>query len=393
MEPQEREAPQEREETEEATVLPVAMETQEAQERTSRYRFLNAMKQYLVKLYGADGSTLKRVIQDKYLRKAPTFSERMNGGQGDITLDTSLDPEDFGDIDIDYVCDVYIADDDNPDGKLKIYQGVIQQIEPYAQDNISGVKIIAQGTATTLTFDYWRDSGTYTFTKNDDANTVFAEVITQHQADESLNLIAGTDIDDPGVTINQEFAQLTWHASLTKIQELCPEGWYWYLGADGIVKLKPKPSSATHKFILGKHIQFRAPKSAKKMFNVVRVIRDGDIAKDYTNVAAGNRRRLKILNDSGILDETTSDQKGNKFLDENDTPSNKTELTVFDTYDIESIKPGETCTILNLKKGMNFFGSNMQIVGITYSGNKVTLELEEAVGDIGAELTRFVQGR
>lgn len=350
-------------------------------------------KEYLVKLYGADGSTFKRVIQDKYLRKDPTFSGRMNGGQGDVTLDTSLDPEDFGDIEIDYVCDVYIADEDNPDGKLRIFRGVVQEITPYAKDSTRGVTITAQGIATTLTFDYWRDSGNYTFTKNDDADTVFAGVITQHQADEALNLIAGTDIDDPGITINQEFSQLTWHAALTKIQELCPEGWYWYLGADGIVKLKPKPSSATHKFILGKHVEFKAPKSAKKMFNVVRVIRSGGTGKDYTNVAAGNRRRVKILSDSGIQDESTSDQKGNKFLDENDTPSNKTELTVYDTYDIESIEPGQTCKIMNLKKGMNFFGNNMQIVGVTYQGSKAVLELEEAVGDIGAELKRFVAGR
>lgn len=350
-------------------------------------------KKYLVKLLSADGTTLKRVIQNKYIRKEPTFSDRMNGGQGDLKLDTGLDPEDFGDIDIDYVCDVYIADDDNPDGRLRIYRGVVQEIEPYARGDARGVIITAQGTATTLTFDYYRSGGAYTFTKNDDANTVFADVITKHQADEALNLIEGTDIEDPGVTINQEFGQLTWHGALTKIQELCPEGWYWYLGADGIVKLKPKPSSATHKFILGKHVEFRAPKSAKKMFNIVRVTRNGGTTTEYDNVAADQRRRLKILSDSGIQDAGTADQKGNKFLDENDTPSNKTELTVYDTYDIESIKPGQTCTILNLKKGMNFFGANMQIVGLTYTARKVTLELEESVGDIGRELQRFVQGR
>jgi hypothetical protein len=354
---------------------------------------MDQQKKYLVKLLSADGATLKRVIQNKYIRKEPSFTGRINGGLGDLTLDTSLDPEDFGDIAIDYICDVYIADEESPDGSLKLYRGVVQEITPYAKSGTKGVTIVAQGTATTLTFDYYRSGGVYTFTKNADADTVFADVITQHQADEALNLIEGTDIEDPGVTINQEFGMLTWHASLTKVQELCPEGWYWYLGADGIVKLKPKPAEATHKFILGKHVEFRAPKSAKKMFNIVRVIRTGGVAKDYTNVAAGNRRRLKIISDSGIQDVGTSDRKGQKFLDENDTPSNKTELTVFDTYDIESIEPGQTCTILNLKKGMNFFGSNMQIVGVTYQGNKAVLELEEAVGDIGAELKRFVAGR
>lgn len=350
-------------------------------------------KEYLVKLYSADGVTLKRIIQDNNLRKSPTFSGRINGGQGDITLDTRLDPENFGDIEIDYVCDVYVADDDAPDGKLKIFRGIVQEITPYAKESMKGVTITAQGTATTLTFDYWRDAGLYTFTKNVAAEVAFAAVVTAHQADEPLHLIAGTDISDPSVDINQEFSNMTWHAALTKIQELCPEGWYWYLGPDGIVKLKPKPSSATHKFILGKHVEFKAPKSAKKMFNIARVVRTGGAAVDYSNVAAGNRRRLKIINDSGILDVPTSDQKGEKFLDDNDTPSNKTELTVFDTYDIESIEPGQTCTILNLRKGMNFFGNNMQIVGITYQGDKAILELEEAVGDIGAELQRFVQGR
>lgn len=354
---------------------------------------MDQQKRYLVKLLSADGVTLKRVIQNKYIRKDPTFTGRMNGGLGDLTLDTSLDPEDFGDIDIDYICDVYIADEESPDGRLRLYRGVVQEVIPYAKSGTKGVTIVAQGAATTLTFDYWRDGGAYTFTKNAAANTVFGQVITQHQTDETLHLIEGTDIDDPGISINQEFSNLTWHASLTKIQELCPEGWYWFLGADGIVKLKAKPIVATHKFILGKHVEFRAPKSAKKMFNMVRVTRSGGTTTAYSNVAAGQRRRMKLITDSGIQDVGTADQKGNKFLDENDTPSNKTELTVFDTYDIESIEPGQTCTILNLKKGMNFFGSNMQIVGVTYQGNKAVLELEEAVGDIGAELKRFVAGR
>lgn len=354
---------------------------------------MEKQKRFLVKLLSADGATLKRVIQNKYIRKDPTFTDRMNGGQGDLKLDTSLDPQDFGDIDIDYICDVYIADDDNPDGRLRIFRGVVQEVEPYEQGESKGVIITSQGTATTLTFDYWRDGGNYTFTKNDDADTVFGSVITQHQSDEALNLIEGTDIDDPGVVINQEFSKVTWHAALTKIKELCPEGWFWYLGADGIVKLKAKPTSATHKFILGKHVEYRAPKSAKQMFNVVRVERSGGTATEYDNIAAGQRRRMKILTDSGIQDEPTADQKGQNFLDENDTPSNKTALTVVDTYDIESIKPGDTCTILNLKRGMNFFGSNMQIVGLTYSGNKVVLELEESVGDLGKELQRFVAGR
>jgi hypothetical protein len=354
---------------------------------------MDQQKRYLVKLLSADGATLKRVIQNKYIRKEPTFSARINGGLGDLTLETSLDPEDFGDIAIDYICDVYVADDDAPDGRLKIYTGIVQEVTPYARSGTKGVTIVAQGGATTLTFDYWRDGGAYTFTKNAAANTVFGQVITQHQTDETLNIIEETSIDDPSITINQEFSNQTWHAALTKIQELCPEGWYWFLGADGIVKLKPKPTTPTHLFVLGKHVEFKAPKSAKKMFNVVRVVRTGGTAKDYTNVAAGNRRRLKILSDSGIQNEATSDQKGQKFLDENDTPSNKTELTVFDTYDIESIEPGQTCSIVNLKVGMNFFASNMQIVGVTYQGNKAILELEEAVGDIGAELKRFVAGR
>ena len=68
---------------------------------------------------------------------------------------------------------------------------------------------------------------------------------------------------------------------------------------------------------------------------------------------------------------------------------NKVQLIINAQYDIESIKVGDTCQVLNLAENSGVFTNNMQIVRIIYNWDNVTLDLEEVIDDFGNQLTKF----
>ena len=59
-------------------------------------------------------------------------------------------------------------------------------------------------------------------------------------------------------------------------------------------------------------------------------------------------------------------------------------------YNIETIKPGHTCKLLNINEDQTTFSNNMQIVSVAYSPVAVTLELAEFRTSFGEELQKFV---
>ena len=68
-----------------------------------------------------------------------------------------------------------------------------------------------------------------------------------------------------------------------------------------------------------------------------------------------------------------------KSLDEKKGAKTAGKIEVDVSYDIESIKPGDTCSVRNLRFGADLLPDNLTIVSVGYSPNRASLVLEQDV--------------
>lgn len=359
-------------------------------------------KKYVVKIFDRDGVTLKKSIPHRKIRTAPTFPSRINGGLGECIIDYITPFDVFGEgsiIDHGYVMEVWAHDAANPLGR-RIYSGVVQDYEPYFGGSKQGVLIKALGFASNLTFDVHMASSRSNYTVSyaaKDPEFIFKAAIDEYRAavnNPLINYQVGST-QTVGANITQDYTDKTWFDVCDDARSKSGAGWWWSVDADGIAYLLPKPSTATHKFVMGKHIESgRFPKSVKNVKNKIRVTRSGPVVTEYTDATSISKyeQRFKAISASDIGDSGGSDQKGNTELGNLKDAKAKNSLIINEKYDLESIKVGDTCNILGSDETSILFAENMQIVGLTYSGSRVTLELEEQSTDLGLALDKFVNG-
>jgi len=209
------------------------------------------------------------------------------------------------------------------------------------------------------------------------------------------------DTTDPvGTAVTVNFEDVKWFDALKKVHELSGDGWWWKVDQDGQYWLKPRPSDPTHTFSIGGNIvSARVKKDSEKIVNDVQVRRSGGTATDYPDSASqaeygtgdpATGKRTKIVSDSSLADVNAADQRGNKEIADNKDAKIATQIVISSDYDLESIHVGETCEIVNYKKGSGLFADNMQIVGIEYSPTQCRIDLEQQTANFGLELQAFV---
>ena len=359
-------------------------------------------KRYLEKIYQRNGTTLTLNIPHNALRSFPTWSDRINGGMGECTIDYAIPFDDFGEgtiIDHQFILDVYVFDADHPAGR-RMYRGAIQEYEPYISGAMQGVKVKALGLASNLSFDAYMASARSSYTVSHaavDPQIIFKAIIDEYRAAVNNPLInyAVGSTQALGTNVSKNYVDRTWFDSCQDTRDLCGTGWWWHVDADGIAYLLPKPSSVSHRFVIGRDIQEgNFPKSAKGVKNKIRVTRSGGAVSTYTDATSISKyeSRLQIISDSTLNDATTADQRGNKELNDGKDTKVKSTMVINENYDLESIKVGQTCSILNSNGSAAFFGSNVLIGGIQYNGDTVQIDFEESVTDLGASLDKFVNG-
>lgn len=359
-------------------------------------------KKFLAKIYGRNGSTIKLNIPHEKIRGLPVFSDRINGGMGEATIDYVVPFDDFGEgtlIDHQFVMDLYVFDSTYPLGR-RVYRGTIQEYEPYLSGAQQGVKIKALGLGSNLTFDAYMTTSRTVYTVAHsavDPEDIFKAIITEHRAAVNNPLInyAVGSTQALGTAVSKSFVDRTWFDAVQDTRDLCSSGWWWHIDADGIAYLLPKPSAVTHRFIIGKHIQEgNFPKSVKGVKNRIRVTRNGGTITHYSDATSitNYESRLQYINESTLNDVNAADQRGNKAKNDQKDSKVKSTMIINSNYDLESIKVGQTCSILNSDGSASFFGTNIMISGLQYNGDTVQLDLEESVTDLGASLEKFVNG-
>lgn len=366
-------------------------------------------KQWLIKIYGRDGTTLKKTVVWDTVKSKPTFSCRINGGYGECVLDltgTSFKFDNFGEgtiIDFTFIVDIYEADPTNAATGRRIYRGFISKYEPYIeQGGFEGVRVTCLGLISLLTRDYY---GQFTdqVKSGVDPRAIGESIIDNYNTifgGSLLSYTSGTSTSTVGTNVSYTFSNMKWFDSLTQVGMLAGTNWWWKIDENGLYWLQAKPSTATHKFTIGLNVNsIQAPKDGEKVINYVRVVRSGGTITNYSDAPSQaifgtggtpTGRNSVLISDSAITDANGADQRGNTELGNFKNAVNSAVITVNSKYDLESIKVGQTCKVMHYNKDSTFFGSNLMIVGTTYDGDTCRVETERPPSDFGLELNKFV---
>jgi hypothetical protein len=324
----------------------------------------------------------------------PSFRMIINSGQGELKVRLARPLSDYGeDVDVAFnnKVELYCVDKDVPNGLL-IYSGYISDYQPVVTANDEYVEVTVLGYVTELELTTFVDTNLntaklYTAT---DPSTMVQQVIAQAGTHITAGYIAMT-----GITRSYSFNNMKCSDLLNEIRNISPVGWYWYVGPSNALTFKQKSATADHTFIIGKHLtSINAYKTIRDLYNAVRFIGGTptgavQLYKKYEDTVSINRygRREYVWIDQNVAVAATADAMANDFLTANSLPFVRATMTILDNngddqergYDIESIKPGDTCKVLDpdATAGAQSYALNqvMLIQTVQYDGDTVTLEL------------------
>ena len=351
-------------------------------------------KRFTVTLYAKDGVFLKS-IKENQVRRLPDIKTNINLGAGRATIDFNVDFDSFFlELSLDFMVRVEVKEFDlnNVDGRL-VFSGFVSRIKPILKKADNYVEVTCHGYGALLNRSIYRDSSGNTINyTNAEPKNILENIITDFNSkyfdsivwDSSLVETVGT-----GITVN--FEGDTWQKSIERVRELSGGGFYWYIDNERKFHFRSKPETPTHTFKLQKNIEsLTNEKSAEKVINSVRVYYgDLTVFESYEDLSSGFGEVFRRISDSEIGDSVTALQRAKSEVEDKKDPKVTGVFLVNNTYDIESIRVGDTCQILGTKIGSQLFSENMQIVSITYQQTKAKITLEQVQDDLGLAISEL----
>ena len=364
---------------------------------TANIKGASFKKRFAYKMYYS-ATDIRDVWGDEVLTE-PSFRSVINGGGGEIIVQIARNIDAFGedeDIVLNRKIDVYVYDRDTPNGKL-LFRGFLAGFSPVLDTNQEYLELVILGYVVEAGLRILKDGDGYTALQyySEDPGNILKDIIDKHQADGGNLSYTSDTVDLTGTVVTYTFNVNTVKEALEKVIELAPEGWYYRIDPDGVVYFKLKSTTADHKLYIGKDIFYMKPeKTIDGLRNTLYFIGG--------NPAGGPQLYRKYIRSSsisswGLKEEkytdqrvtliSTSDVKANKWLDEHEEPIIKTVLRVFDNngedsdkgYDIESIQPGDTISIENLKSSQKALAYWDQS---TWDSSKWNYEISGLTSDI-----------
>jgi len=193
-------------------------------------------------------------------------------------------------------------------------------------------------------------------------------VLTPQYSSNSSPKAVGDSIEVSETVVSYIFNTYTVKEAIDKIIELTPENWYWRIDADkNIYMAKSDLTSENHNFVIGKNItSLSTTRREEDIVNTVYFTgaetAGVNMYRVYTNSASISTYGIHAikLNDGRVTKTSTADIMANRILNSKNAPEIRTNINVVDNngknsrlgYDIESVKPGQTMKIRNMKTGV-----------------------------------------
>lgn len=348
------------------------------------------------RVYNSTGATFQGLLDNDVVGEIK-FEKSINGGLGELIIRTKKPIDDFGQgslINFRNIIKVYLTDGYAND--RLIYQGYISAYNPFFDTRGEGTEITILSGIAKLNIDYFRLGTTTKITKSSmDPSEIIKDIIDNYDlaaGNDPLISYSGDSIDLTGNTISYTFDQKKHLEAIIRTAEFFPANWYWYLPADGNMKVKAKPNTATHTLFIGKHIKkIQTHKNIESIINKI-IFWNGRqsndplyLLLDYNDATsqASYGINTMIVRDGRVTLAATANNLANKIIQERKDPTTIVDLEISD-YDILGIEPGDTVNIRNIDiTNQTTFPDNLTISKIKYNGHhKAEITLEEGKPDI-----------
>lgn len=355
-------------------------------------------KSYTVKIYRLDGTYVKTQNPLKVTSEV-RLTTKLNGVQGQCVIELALPIDDFDEgnsIKLMNVAKIYEADDENSPAPRLIYTGYISQYAPFFSESTQGVRLTLLGIGSLLTLAYFKNGGSFTVAKNADPAQIMSDIIDHFNSVYPGNWLShGSSVQSVGTTVSYTFTDAKWLDALKKTFDLSGSGWWWKIAENGELYFKQKPGTATHIFSIGGTISSgEILKNSEQIINALQVRwGGGPTTVDFSDATSITNygRHEKITTDSSIGDGTSANQNGSKDVTDNKDPKIQAKLRINTTYDIESVKVGDTCTVVNVNNRSTLFSQNMLITSVSYTPDYIDIELENNQSTFADNFTAAVQ--
>lgn len=278
--------------------------------------------------------------------------------------------------------DTRIALDGAPNGRL-LYTGFVTQIDSrYGQQETTLVTLLSYGAKMDKLILENASATTVTYSSQD-PTAILRNVLDKFTAAGGIPDYDSTSTTLTNTSISYTFKVNTYYEAIQKCLELAPTDWFWYLDmAQNIIYFRPKPVQTTHLFIKGRHINsLKLEQHIEALVNVV-YFTGGPTAgvnlfnkySDAPSVATWGTYARKIT-DNRVTSDTTAQIISQSLIDRYKNPTYRSQITISDSvYNIEDVRLGELVTFANF--GNDIDTLTMQIVGISYKPDEITLQLD-----------------
>jgi hypothetical protein len=363
------------------------------------------MKNLSIKVYTNNGTFLKDWAS---IANFSGFSKEINSGLGECIIELLVQIDYLGaDLAENNRVDILISDKDtSTDGFVKIYSGYISLIEPSVDGSKESVLVHLLGHYTKLSTDFLKNGSQITLYSDNtngltttasgtsaDLGLILRGILDRYIAETENPNVFYSSVSIPLVsqTALYSLSLKTYREAIDSVCSMLPSGYFWFVDEEGMIYIKPKPTTPTHTFQFGKHFKsIKISKSMEKIRNFL-LIWNGDpsgsaIFKYYSDEASIKKygRRSDFIQDNGITDTSSADKMGAKYIAENKDPSIKLTCEILDNnfddvngYNIESIQVGNTCKFINFNSSItDILNDNMLITKVDYLFDRVILEIE-----------------
>jgi len=340
---------------------------------------------YNLKLYDYDW-TLKQTISPKLMKSDIKFYGNINASQGNLSMALNL-PITNNDFTIWNIVEIWLYNDDNKDWRL-IYTGWITDIKRIADTNKEEVEINCLWMMWFLGRKRYRDSwNAITFTENIDPGDAIIAIIDQINAQYPWNWLSYSEwlVQNYGTNLDLSYdkTKCTW--AIGVITETTQ--WDFYIRPDWQVIFRPTPTIPTHILTYKKHIEsIDIEETSDDMVNRLFLYSD-NVAWSYNDATSQTDYGLfeDDETDSKWNNQPTIDLAGDNGIEERKNPLRNITIVVNQEYDIFSIYPWDTISIVNTDYPIK----NAKVIKTSFNNNKLTINLERYVG-IGKRLLSLV---
>lgn len=357
-------------------------------------------KRFTIKVYSLTGTFIK-TYNPLDIMGDVSFTRRINSGDGECRVRLALPIDSFDEgvsIAQMNVVKIYQRDDTFNQVATLIYSGFIIDYDCAFENGTEYVELQLLALGSMLSLDFYMNGASYSVSHAGVDPGNIAKAIVDH-----FNTIypgawigyGGGNVSLVGSVVSKNYVDTKWLDALNQAAQLAGvSGWYWRIAEDGQLWFRQKPATPTHLLTLGKHIQSgKVSKTGQDIVNQYQLrpgapATNGDFT-DATSITAYGRRG-KVESDGTILTNRSRDLKGNGIIADLKDPKSNAQFVVNASYDIESIKPGDTITVNGLR-GSSPFADNMMVTSVAYTPDKATVECERTAATLADQFKKTIQ--